>query len=75
MKKIYIQIAYVSQEPIAYGYMEDGGSVRGNFKFNDVTSRYKDWESVDDYMYAETEEDIWTYVTQKYGNPLCCGWF
>ena len=79
-KKIYIQIAYASlhggsMEPIAYGYMIDGGLTTGNEKFGNTVDKYKNWESVDDYVYAETEEDIWTYVEQKYGSPLCCGWF
>ena len=78
--KIYIQIAYGSlqggaMEPIAYGYMIDGGSTTGSDKFSNKTSKYRNWESVDDYVYARTEEDIWTYVEQKYGCPQCCGWF
>jgi len=80
--RIYIGIIYASfqggaMEPVAYAYMIDGGSTGGggNQRIKEVTDRYKKWDQIDDYVYAKTEADIWTYVEGKYNCPRCCGWF
>jgi len=81
--RVYIGILYASYDlggtmkPVAYGYMIDGGTTCGigNRKMERIRNDYNTWEQRDDYIYANTEKDIWDYVESKYDCPICCGWF
>jgi len=76
--KIYIGIYFAESKAVAYAYMKDdmtGRTGEGQKRVDNELSHYSNWEQIDDYIYANDESDIWTYVENKYGTPQCCGWY